>query len=127
MTERTKSTPIVTLAFGLVLFLIGMFGNFYHHWILRSLRPDKTYAFKYVLPTGALFNYLITPHYFFEIISWAGICVAGNNDYYFWCVLLAVTIYLITRSMLTKKWYLEKMSEHQKIIKQRKIMIPFIF
>ena len=53
------------------LFLIGISGNFYHHYLLSKLRTkgDKEYR----IPNGSLFDFVICPHFLFEIIDFLGI------------------------------------------------------
>mmetsp|Transcript_5065 Transcript_5065/g.6865 ORF Transcript_5065/g.6865 Transcript_5065/m.6865 type:complete len:216 (-) Transcript_5065:271-918(-) len=52
---------------GTALFVVGISGNFYHHFLLASLRKSgkKINDKRYVVPTGGLFNYVAAPHYFF--------------------------------------------------------------
>ncbi|KAL2541520.1 3-oxo-5-alpha-steroid 4-dehydrogenase family protein [Abeliophyllum distichum] len=53
--------------FGALLFLVGISGNFYHHYLLSKLRikGDKNYK----IPQGGLFSLVICPHYLFEIMG----------------------------------------------------------
>ncbi|MBA0725564.1 hypothetical protein Golax_022143 [Gossypium laxum] len=58
------SEPSIDLKYlGVVLFLIGISGNFYHHYLLSKLRTkgDKEYK----IPKGGLFELVICPHYLF--------------------------------------------------------------
>ena len=54
------------LPVGLALFGVGLLGNFYHHYLLATLRsPGET---KYKVPRGGCFEYVAAPHYFFELL-----------------------------------------------------------
>lgn len=55
---------------GLMFFLIGEWGNFYSHLIMRRLRSGGSKE-KHV-PHGFLFERVSCPHYFFEITAWLG-------------------------------------------------------
>jgi hypothetical protein len=54
------------LPVGLALFGVGLLGNFYHHYLLATLRsPGET---KYKVPRGGCFEFVAAPHYFFELL-----------------------------------------------------------
>eukprot|EP00274_Cyanoptyche_gloeocystis_P004957 CAMPEP_0196667728 /NCGR_PEP_ID=MMETSP1086-20130531/65240_1 /TAXON_ID=77921 /ORGANISM="Cyanoptyche gloeocystis , Strain SAG4.97" /LENGTH=193 /DNA_ID=CAMNT_0042005083 /DNA_START=99 /DNA_END=677 /DNA_ORIENTATION=- len=61
--------PVSRLFLGLAIFIIGEVGNFYHHMLLSNLRREKGTK-QYLIPTGGLFELVVCPHYFFEIIAW---------------------------------------------------------
>lgn len=111
---------------GLIVYLIGMFGNFYHHYILTTLRPSnvdaKKLKKKYVIPTGGLFDYVTCPHYFFECILWLGLAIISKhiNSY---LVCFAMTSYLSGRAKTTADYYKTKFDNYPK----RNHIIPFIF
>ena len=69
---------------GSLIFLIGEIGNLYHHYLLAQFRKEPKTEFntslngKYILPHGALFEYLSMPHYFMELVSWFGYFVTNN-------------------------------------------------
>jgi hypothetical protein len=98
--------PAVDLTWmGLLVFFIGILGNFYHHWLLRNLRKgdDKTY----LIPEGGLFGVFVAPHYIFEIVTFIGL-VLISQTYVSVASLTFVTIYLGSRSYRTKQWYRKK-------------------
>ena len=59
------------------LFAIGLFGNFYHHHLLATLRkPGET---GYKLPRGGAFELVAAPHYLFELIGWGAVAYAIDH------------------------------------------------
>ncbi|KAJ6901517.1 hypothetical protein NC651_019323 [Populus alba x Populus x berolinensis] len=70
--------PAVDLKYpGIVLFLIGIIGNFYHHRLLSKLRSNNDKEYK--VPKGGLFDLVICPHYLFEILAILGISLHSSN------------------------------------------------
>lgn len=133
------------LIFGLALFVIGIAGNFYHHFLLRSLRTQKVdssgsalllakgpdpptdennAARKYAIPQGGLFEITTCPHYFFEILGFWGIALAACNLNAFLCA-AGTTSMLAGHSMATTSWYVSKFGDAYP--KTRKHLIPFVF
>ena len=112
---------------GVTVFLIGIIGNFYHHFLLAKLRSGKQAksVAAYVAPKGGLFNYVAAPHYFFELLGWAGIAVASNqlNVY---LVMAGMTSYLAGRSVAQNDWNRARFKEKD-WPKDRKNLVPFIF
>ena len=53
---------------GFIGMIISMIGNGYCHTLLKRLRRPGTQEWK--IPKGFLFNYITTPNYFFEILTW---------------------------------------------------------
>lgn len=62
------------LASGLGLFALGECGNTWSHWRLRALRAPGERARR--IPHGGLFEWVSSPHYFFEILAWWGFAFA---------------------------------------------------
>lgn len=106
---------------GEVLFLVGIAGNFYHHYLLSKLREkgDKTYK----IPKGGLFGLVICPHYLFEIIIFIGFCLISQTLYSF-LFALGTLWYLMGRSYATRRWYLSKFENFPR---QVKALIPYVF
>jgi very-long-chain enoyl-CoA reductase len=113
--------PAVDLPFvlGLVLFLFGMAFNFYHHKLLADLRKN---SLDYFIPKSGLFEYVVCPHYLFEIITWLGIALLSRH-LAAWLILLFVISYLTARSLRTLQWYHQKFSDFPK---DRKAILPAI-
>lgn len=113
---------------GSVLFAVGQLGNLYHHWLLATLRPKapaegEPVEKKYSVPQGGFFRFVTMPHYFFELIAWAGIAVTAQQANA-WLVLANMTSYLAGRSVATTRWYKEKVPGYPE---DRKNLIPFLF
>lgn len=106
---------------GFAIFLVGVIGNGYHHWLLATLRKEGDK--KYVVPQGGLFGLLVCPHYVFEIITFAGIAFMSQTVVG-WSVLLLVFLYLTGRSITSKQWYLKKVDGFPK---ERSVLIPGVF
>lgn len=111
---------------GIVLNAVGQFGNLYHHWLLAAMRSNTGGAegdSKYVVPSGGMFKYVTTPHYFFELVAWLGIAFVTQhlNSY---LVVLDMLSYLAGRSVATTRWYNAKFENYPA---ERKNLIPFIF
>lgn len=114
--------PSIDLKYlGLLVFIIGTSGNFYHHYLLANLRSKNETGYK--IPTGGLFGFVICPHYLFEIIALFGISLMAQTLFAF-SVSIGSAIYLAGRSHVTRKWYLSKFEDFPKNVKA---LIPFVF
>ncbi len=88
---------------GVLIFIIGEVGNCYCHYLLRKVRqrPSALSAIapsKRVIPHGFLFEYVTSPHYLFEIVSWIGFYLA-THTIAAGVFLLASTITLVIRAL----------------------------
>ena len=119
------------LKIGLLAFLIGEFGNLYHHYLLSTLRKDSQKnemkadipaKSNYSIPKGALFEYVTMPHYLFELIAWLGIAIVAQ-DFNVFMVFASMFTYLLTRAKATKTWYLKNVENYPV---ERKFLIPFL-
>ena len=128
---RNSVSPTHLILIGIFIFLIGQIGNFYYHYRLRNLRKQKVNSISvpsakgYFLPTGGLFDVLICPHYTFEILSFVGVMVTTNFDYYQLAVVFSVIVYLCTRALMNKRWYVDKGFDKDTINK-RYLFIPYV-
>merc|ERR1712071_187417 len=119
--ERTRTVSII----GSVLFTIGMLGNLYHHYLLSCLR-GKTHTNKhYVAPRGGLFEFVATPHYLFELVTWLGIAVVSQHLNVY-LVFTSMSSYLSGRSVAQNKWNRDHFKDAEWPI-TRKNILPFIF
>ncbi|XP_073158282.1 uncharacterized protein [Henckelia pumila] len=106
---------------GILLFLLGISGNLYHHYLLSKLRSEGEKQYK--IPRGGLFNKVICPHYLFEIVVFLGISCVSQTLYS--CALASgISFYLMGRSYATKKWYESKFEDFPKDVKA---LVPYIF
>ncbi|KAG0595604.1 hypothetical protein M758_UG180800 [Ceratodon purpureus] len=106
---------------GFAIYLVGVLGNGYHHWLLARLRKEGDK--KYVVPQGGLFGVLVCPHYVFEIITFAGIAFMCQTVVG-WSVLSLVFLYLTGRSITSKQWYFKKVDGFPR---ERSVLIPGVF
>eukprot|EP00252_Welwitschia_mirabilis_P005557 TRINITY_DN1601_c0_g1_i2.p1 TRINITY_DN1601_c0_g1~~TRINITY_DN1601_c0_g1_i2.p1 ORF type:complete len:333 (+),score=19.61 TRINITY_DN1601_c0_g1_i2:66-1064(+) len=111
-------TDLRLLGFG--LYLVGLAGNFYHHSLLAGLRKEGQK--QYVMPRGGLFDFVVCPHYLFEVIEWFGVACISQTVYGFVSA-FNTFCYLSGRSLSTRKWYLSKFSDFPA---ERKAILPFI-
>ncbi|KAA8534613.1 hypothetical protein F0562_032128 [Nyssa sinensis] len=114
--------PSIDLKYlGLVLFLVGICGNFYHHYLLSKLREKNEKGYK--IPKGGLFNLVLCPHYFFEILTFLGISFISQTMFSYSCA-VGSAFYLMGRSYVTRKWYISKFENFPKEVKA---LIPYVF
>ncbi|KAI3757199.1 hypothetical protein L6452_04733 [Arctium lappa] len=114
--------PSIDLKYiGLLVFTLGIFGNFYHHNLLAKLRKPNEKGYK--IPHGGLFNLVICPHYLFEILVFWGFYFISQTPLAFACA-FGDSLYLIARSYETRKWYVNKFEDFPKNVK---CVIPYVF
>jgi len=127
-------SPVIygpNVVMGLCLFVIGLLGNLYHHWLLMDLRARASPGGKigmvknreYVVPSGAFFDLVTMPHYFFELIGWFGMFVVAPRLNIL-MVFTGMSSYLIGRSISTTEWYKQRFGDQWP--KDRKHIIPFV-
>lgn len=107
---------------GIVMFVVGIIGNLYHHILLAKLRKEDRKK-EYKIPKGGLFDIIICPHYLFEILVFWSFFLISQTIYSF-SFAMATTFYLVGRSYATRSWYLSKFEDFPKHIKA---LIPFVF
>ncbi|CAI9262217.1 unnamed protein product [Lactuca saligna] len=121
--SRDIPEPSVDLKYvGIGLFVVGIIGNFYHHYILANLRKEGDKEYK--IPRGGMFDLVICPHYMFEIIEYLGISCISQTLYAF-VFTLGTALYLTGRSYATRKWYISKFGHM--FPKDVKAIIPYVF
>ncbi|KAF3434378.1 hypothetical protein FNV43_RR25481 [Rhamnella rubrinervis] len=114
--------PAVDLKYyGVVLFLIGITGNFYHHYILSQLRRNGEKEYK--IPKGGLFGHVICPHYLFEIIGFLGFSFISQTLHAF-SIATGAIFYLLGRSCATRRWYISKFEDFPQDVEA---LIPYVF
>lgn len=107
---------------GVLLFTVGIAGNFYHHHLLSQLRKGGDDDKGYKIPKGGLFEFVTCPHYLFEIIGFFGFAMISQTVYAL-AMASATAAYLIGRSFATRRWYESKFEEFPTTIKA---LIPYI-
>ena len=122
---------------GLQLFLVGECGNFYHHYLLRQLRSSSSndnkkndtksssHSKRYVAPTGALFEFVACPHYFFEIIAFVGIAFVSQHLHALLAA-LGMASYLCGRALNTLNFY-QTTFDKMEWSRDKKAIVPFVF
>ncbi|KAK2634510.1 hypothetical protein Ddye_029302 [Dipteronia dyeriana] len=114
--------PSIDLKFlGIFLFLVGISGNFYHHYLLSKMRKDGEKEYK--IPKGGLFDFVVCPHYLFEILGFVGVSFISQNLYAL-SYAIGVILYLTGRSYATRKWYLSKFEDFPQHVKA---IYPYLF
>jgi len=115
--------PVDLLYPGVVVFAVGIAGNFYHHYLLSRLRADGGGGEKgYKIPRGGLFELVTCPHYLFEITGFFGFAMIGQTVYAL-AVATGTAAYLAGRSCATRRWYESKFEEFPARIKA---LVPFL-
>lgn len=111
--------------YGVVMFVVGIVGNMYHHVLLAKLRKEGEGGGKkeYKIPKGGLFGEVICPHYMFEILVFWGFFMISQTIYSM-SLAMSTTFYLVGRSYATRRWYLSKFDDFPKHVKA---LIPFVF
>uniref|UniRef100_A0A6N2LN94 3-oxo-5-alpha-steroid 4-dehydrogenase C-terminal domain-containing protein n=1 Tax=Salix viminalis TaxID=40686 RepID=A0A6N2LN94_SALVM len=113
--------PKVDLKYpGVLLFLVGIIGNLYHHLVLASLRTKSDKEYK--IPRDGLFGLVICPHYLFEVLGFIGIFFISQTLYPL-CFTLGTIVYLMGRSYATRRWYISKFEDFPKDVKA---LVPYI-
>ncbi|KAL8159687.1 hypothetical protein V2J09_001224 [Rumex salicifolius] len=119
---RQLPEPSIDLKYvGVFLFLTGMSGNMYHHYLLSALRKEGEKEYK--IPKGGLFGLVVCPHYLFEVLDFWGLAFIAQT----WCALgitAGITVYMFCRSHSTRKWYVSKFEDFPAHVKA---VIPYVF
>ena len=118
---------------GVSVFLVGILGNFYHHYLLAKLRSSKQNksvandmtAKRYIAPKGGLFKYCAAPHYFFELIGWAGVAIVSDHLNVY-LAMANMTSYLAGRSVAQNDFNRTRFKEKD-WPRDRKNLVPFVF
>lgn len=114
---KVGHVPVVALG----LFLTGVAGNGYHHWLLANLRKPGEKGYK--IPMGGFFPLVAAPHYFFELIGWVGVTLVSEH------LLIAgatfgMTVYLFDRAVGQTLWNRRKLENYPET---RRHIVPYIF
>ncbi|KAM3392034.1 hypothetical protein ACQJBY_013268 [Aegilops geniculata] len=107
---------------GMLLFAVGIAGNFYHHYLLSQLRKGGDDDKGYKIPKGGLFEFVTCPHYLFEITGFFGFAMISQTVYAL-TMASGTAAYLVGRSFATRRWYKSKFEEFPASIKA---LVPYI-
>lgn len=119
---RESPQPAIDLTFiGSAVFLVGISGNFYHHYLLSTLRSNGEKEYK--IPKCGLFSLVICPHYFFEVLGFWGIAFISQTAVSL-SGAVATSAYLLGRSFATRKWYVSKFEDFPHHVRA---IIPYVF
>lgn len=121
LTKGSTEPNIDLKYFGFIVFLVGIIGNFYHHFLLSKMRKKGENGYK--IPKGGLFSLVICPHYLFEIVTFLGFSLISQTLFSFSST-IGTLFYLMGRSYATRKWYLSKFEDFPRNVKA---LIPFVF
>ena len=105
---------------GIIFFIAGFVINKTADEKLRKLRPHG--AIEYLIPRGWLFSYISSPHFFGEIIEWAGWAIMT-------CSIPGTAFFIFTfanlfpRAVSTHKWFRMNFPDYPP---ERKAVIPFV-
>jgi very-long-chain enoyl-CoA reductase len=115
--------PSIDLLYpGVLLFAVGIAGNFYHHYLLSQLRKGGDDDKGYKIPKGGLFELVTCPHYLFEITGFFGFAMISQTVYAL-AMASGTAGYLVGRSFATRRWYESKFEEFPARIKA---LVPYI-
>lgn len=135
---KAQNWSVLQFAVGLVVFYVGLAGNYFSDEELREIRRaeqrrqkklaqhgQKSIEKHYSVPNNGLFRYMLYPHYFMEWIEWFGFWMAAG----FACrpaqnFLVNEFFSMLPRAVSGKKWYKEKFGEDK--IKGKYAVIPGI-
>lgn len=107
---------------GILLYVVGYIINRWADLKLRALRSTKGCT-GYYIPYGGLFELVVMPNYFGELIQWIGWTLATwSLSGVVWTLFCAATF--VARSRHNLEWYRK---EFQDFPRTRKALIPFIF
>jgi len=107
---------------GILIYVVGFVINRWADFKLRSLRSTKGCT-GYYIPYGGLFDLVVMPNYFGELVQWIGWTIATwSLSGVVWTLFCAATF--VPRSRHNLQWYKE---QFENFPSNRKALIPFIF
>jgi steroid 5-alpha reductase family enzyme len=107
---------------GLFLYLWGMSINLQSDAILRKLRRQSS---AYQIPRGGMFDLVSAPHYFGELVQWAGFSLANRLSLASVAFSLYTAANLIPRGVAHHAWYRRVFTDDYP--KDRRAVIPFVW
>lgn len=118
-----SQSSILQFSAGILIFYLGLSGNFFHDEELREIRRREAQRARrdegkvsvekhYQIPQAGLFRYMLYPHYLCEWVEWAGFWMAAG-----WgcaparAFLINEIFAMLPRAVRGKRWYLERFGE----------------
>lgn len=117
---QTNALSITLFILGSALFFLGFYIHYRADHILIHLRDDGSTGYK--IPQGFLFDYVSSPNYLGEVITWTGFTIASRSPAALVFVIFTLAN-LLPRSISHLKWYQNKFADFPK---NRKALIPFV-
>jgi len=125
--EESMSSSMVEYQFwfGILLTFVGFYITISSDRILQKLKQEKqrkaalrqsqeskngsggSRSSHYAVPYGGMFKYVSSPHYFGEMMEWAGFCIANNFSLASLSFVVWTAANLVPRAIHTHKWYIE--------------------
>lgn len=109
------------------LFLCAWINQFHSNILLSNLRKNSTgqvITQKHIMPTGGYFEYVSSPHMFFEILIYISLFGILHQNTSWKYVVIWVVSNQIINARLTHQWYLKTFKNYPQ---SRKALIPKIF
>ena len=118
---------VIYLLIGIAFFMAGQWIQHDAHQTLAALRSSET-AQEYALPMRSWFQHSSSPHYFAEMLIYAGICMSTWNLGTFLC-LIWVVINLGIMAHRSHTYYLQTFTDpkSQKLLRKRAVLIPLLY
>lgn len=110
-----------------LIFLFAFYQQCRSNVMLANLRKNRKGAVvteKHLMPIGGFFDFVSSPHMFFEILIYIALAIilVGNTSF-IW-VTLWVFLNQIENAILTHRWYLQTFPDYPK---ERRVIFPGIF
>ena len=116
--------------YGLATFGLGMYINIHSDYsMIKQRNANKDTNNKYIIPRGFMYELISCPNYFGELVEWLGFFVLSNS---FSGLVFFVSTFanLFPRAIQYHQWYKNKFKDEfhsDKILTQRKAIVPFLF
>lgn len=96
----------------------------YTLYLLTILLSGKFVTQKRFIPSGGYFEYISSPHMFFEILLYSSLYILMSNNLTFLWVFIFVIVNQTESAWLTHKWYLETFPSYPL---NRRVIFPKLF
>ncbi|KAI0484416.1 3-oxo-5-alpha-steroid 4-dehydrogenase [Xylariaceae sp. FL0804] len=136
--EWEAQSSVLQFSIGLVVFYVGLTGNYFSDEELREIRrgelrrqerlrkQGQTVEKHYEVPQNGLFRYMLFPHYFMEWVEWLGYWIAAGVSCAPARIFLVNEFFaMLPRAVSGGKWYKQKFGEDE--IKGKYVIIPGVY